>query len=55
MHIYIEKKYFIIILIVYIFVLSLYDVLFFNVFVVFIEINIYSHLINSSNLFYNAF
>ena len=35
--------------------LTLYNMLFFNVFVVFSEINIFSHSINSSNLFYNAF
>ena len=57
MHIYNKKIFVIIILIVYvrIIVLSLYNVLFFIVFVVFSEINSFSHLINSSNLFYNAF
>ena len=36
-------------------VLSLYNVLYLNIFVVFSEINIFSLSINSSNLFYNAF
>ena len=51
MHMYNKKIYVrpIIILIV-----GLYK-LFFNVFVVFSKINIFSHSINSSNLFYNAF